>query len=115
MVSTNVYPTIKKEKSDLGNNLTWRSLWSTVSCYIFIFLPFCCVNNTKNILSYVVLSQFLFKGVFVRLHTIECDFQNFYLNFMLKNVFKYFYRKVDYFYQTIIKLKCSCVNTQSSI
>ena len=30
MVSTNVYPTIKKEKSDLGNNLTWRSLWSTV-------------------------------------------------------------------------------------
>ncbi|XP_065671724.1 uncharacterized protein LOC136089600 [Hydra vulgaris] len=31
MVSTYVYPTIEKEKSDLGNNLTWRSLWSTVT------------------------------------------------------------------------------------
>ena len=38
MVSTNAYLAIAKKKLDLGNNSTWRSLWSTVrhlQCFSF--------------------------------------------------------------------------------
>ena len=47
MVSTNVYLAIAKKKLDLGNNSTWRSLWSTVS------------YNAKNLAEKYINFQFL--------------------------------------------------------